>query len=193
MAKPKRICSVPNCGKFCCGHGYCRAHYRRWIKYGDPLAGGAYKGSVPAWCAAHVGYASDSCLKWPFNREHGKQGIIRVAGHGIIASRYMCMLAHGNPPGPRHEAAHSCGKGHEGCVNPRHLRWALPVENCADMIEHGTRAYGQKNPMHRLTEEEVLTIRELSETMTQRAIAAMFGVAQPTISNIVTRYRWRHV
>jgi len=35
-----RLCSVEGCGKVHLSLGYCRAHYGRYKRYGDPLAGG---------------------------------------------------------------------------------------------------------------------------------------------------------
>jgi hypothetical protein len=60
------------------------------------------------------------------------------SGHFERATRVMCKLAHGPAPTPKHHAAHSCGKGHEACINPKHLRWATPRENAADAKLHGT-------------------------------------------------------
>ena len=37
MPKSKTFCSIDGCNNPCVGQGYCRAHYLRWYKYGDPL------------------------------------------------------------------------------------------------------------------------------------------------------------
>jgi hypothetical protein len=34
MAKPKRFCSIDDCGKPAFGHGMCSKHYQRWKRYG---------------------------------------------------------------------------------------------------------------------------------------------------------------
>lgn len=194
MAKPIRICSVDGCDKRCRGHGYCHAHYRRWVKYGDPLAGHTYKGAVPAWITAHVGYGGDDCLPWPFESWSQGRGIIRLpGGQNMIASRYMCILAHGEPPTPEHEAAHNCGKGHLGCMNPRHLRWATSAENKADMIGHGTVMRGEKNAMAKLTVETVRQIRATPKNVTNREIAKQFGLSQNHTRLVRTGLKWSWV
>src|SRR5690606_12175061 len=94
----------------------------------------ASNGEAEAWLVAHAGWLDHArCLKWPFGRSgHGYAGQATVDGVREAAYRHMCRLAHGNSPSSEHQAAHSCGKGHEGCINPNHLRWATPAENQSD-------------------------------------------------------------
>lgn len=39
----KRTCTVDGCDGVHQGRGYCKPHYQRWSRYGDPLGGGEYK------------------------------------------------------------------------------------------------------------------------------------------------------
>ena len=89
------------------------------------------------WIEEHVGHEGNGCLKWPFSVGDNGRGIVQVDGTIYTAPRFMCLLAHGERRRPTHEAAHSCGKGHKGCIDPQHLWWATSVENHADKIEHG--------------------------------------------------------
>ena len=95
----------------------------------------------------------------------------------------MCELAHGEAP-PRYEAAHSCGRGHLGCVNPRHLRWATSKENKADMIVHGTRPA-------KLSAEQVRTIRLGAVPLAD--LAHRFGVSLNHIYAVAGGKHWEHV
>jgi hypothetical protein len=122
----------------------CASHYQRQWKYGDPRAGETEKGLLAAWLRQHATYASDDCLTWPYGQSSSGHGSVTLNGYKTSASRAMCLLAHGLPP-DGHEAAHSCGKGHLGCVNPRHLRWATRLENVHDAMRHGTTSKGQKH------------------------------------------------
>ena len=194
MAKPKRICSVDGCGNPVTTRGYCSAHYHRLMRYGNPLAGKAYKSSAERWILAHASYEGDDCLTWPFNASaRRKRSMIQIKTKNIPAARYMCMIAHGAPPSPDHDAAHSCGKGHKGCLNPKHLRWATHIENLNDMIAHNTRLYGARNPFAKLTAIDVREIRALRGTMTQWDIADLYGVGQSCISLILLGKSWRHL
>src|SRR5690606_20841041 len=96
-------------------------------------------------------------------------------------------------PTPRHEAAHSCGNGHLGCCNPRHLRWASHVANMADKVEHGTHQIGEKHGMARLTENDVRYIRKMRGKVSQQKVAAQFGVTFSAISCVQRRATWRHI
>jgi hypothetical protein len=146
------------------------------------------------WIEAHVSYDGDDCLTWPFGRQQdGRVGGVKFAGKSILAARVMCELAHGKPPSPGHEAAHSCGNGHLACINPKHLRWATSVENKADMIEHGTRIRGEKCWNAKLTESAVLAIRELAHTVSKPAIASMFDIEPHHVTRIIRGERWGHV
>lgn len=130
------------------------------------------------WLKAHVSYAGDDCLVWPFCRD-GRVGRGRAwdGKRGWWAHRLMCVLAHGDPPTPKHQAAHNCGKGHYGCVNPRHLEWKTNSENQLDRRKNGNMLRNPHGSRGGLTPEQKAEIVALKGQMTQMAIAAKFGVS----------------
>lgn len=137
--KPRGQCSVGECERSHYGHGYCLAHYKRWKKYGDPLAGGIKHGEAQVWLRkVAVRYAGDDCLTWPFGRNGGGYGRVSFRGNPSNAHAVILELAVGPKPTEKHECCHSCGNGHLGCVNPRHMYWGTRKENVADAIRHGT-------------------------------------------------------
>src|SRR5690606_6465223 len=124
---------------------------------------------------ANSSYAGDDCLKWPFGvGDHGR-GIVTISGSTVSAPRAMCKSAHGEPPAPYHQAAHSCGNGHLGCMNPKHLRWATVRENELDKIIHGTVRRGSDINTAKVTAEEVIQIREMAGSVKVRLISERFG------------------
>lgn len=184
-------CSIEGCRKSVHGKGLCITHYARLRKNGDPLDVGYNHFQSIEWIKAHADFAGDDCLIWPFGRfDTNGYARIMVDKVGHAAHRIMCIEAHGDPPTPEHEAAHNCGKGHEACVNPRHLRWATSKENHADRVLHGTIARGEKNGWSKLTAENVRQIRGLFGTVSQSDIARRFGVGKTTISYIRKRKSW---
>lgn len=75
------------------------------------------------------------CVQWPFRRN--KEGYGQISGMFThSASRYACAILNGLPADERMVGAHNCGNGHEGCVNPYHLRWATVLENAEDRRIH---------------------------------------------------------
>ena len=166
-------------------------HYQRWKKHGDPHRVDKVASPAKDWLLAHVKFQSSDCLTWPFHVGDDGYGRVHRFDNGRLttASHMMCELAHGPCP-PKYEAAHSCGKGHLACVNPQHLYWATAVRNHADKIEHGTTNRGERQGSHKLTEADVLRIRELAGTRPQTEIGAMFNVSQTHVSSIVTGRCW---
>lgn len=148
MADAFKACAVCDCNNNAHysasgARGLCAMHYVRQKRHGSPTAGRAFAGEAERWLEDRVGHNDGSdCLKWPFGTASSGYGYLRAGGVLLGAHRTMCALVNGPPPTPKHEAAHSCGKGHEGCVNPRHLRWATSQENKADIILHRAAAAG---------------------------------------------------
>lgn len=132
---------------------------------------------------------TDECILWPYGTD--ANGYAQLVTHDELSNyvhRRLCHLKHGAPPTPGHQAAHSCGNGHLGCVNWKHVRWATRKENEADKLAHGTRQAGAKHVHSRLSENDVLAIR--ASTATQTALARAYGVDQSQISLIRSGKRW---
>ena len=187
-------CHLDQCDKKAAAGGYCLRHYNqkkngRAFTFGPPRD----VGKQTPWLLAHVDHEGDECLKWPFAFHRDGRGQITWEGTTRQTHRVMCELRHGAPPTPKHEAAHSCGKGHEGCVNPNHLRWATRKENVADMVVHGTQIRGEKSRHAILTEQQVRDIREIAEVLPIPLIAAEFGLKPAHVHKVVARTIWRHV
>ena len=155
------ICSVDGCERCAQARGLCHTHYEHLRRSGNlPPARNAPRGAPRAlieaftWIESHASFDSEKCLPWPFACRRRGYGAVAVEGKLLPAHRYICECVNGPPPTPKHVAAHSCGKGHEGCVNPRHLRWATYGENEADKIVHGTDGRGERHPMAKLNSQE---------------------------------------
>lgn len=193
-AQFKATCSVEGCEKPNASHLLCAAHLARVRRHGDPSFGGdlmrrAKSGEPLTWLLEHVNHRGDECLEWPFARDSTGYGGLFYDGRDDRAHRVMCRLAHGESPSVGcDQAAHSCGNGHMGCVNPNHLRWATARENALDKIEHGTILRGESTPVAKLTTPQVRAIRALA--LPAQEVAFMFGVSNGTVSDIRSRRSW---
>jgi hypothetical protein len=147
------------------------------------------EGKGYAFLVAHVPYEGDDCLKWPFSTLHG-YGQLGHNGWRGYAHRLMCELAHGEPPSPEHQAAHSCGNGHLRCVNPRHLSWKTRSENQLDCRQHGTQAKSTAGIYGRLSHKKAAEIRALQGVKLQREVAEQYGVSESAISDVWLGRTW---
>lgn len=185
------LCSVPGCIKRgILRKGYCEPHYDRFMKYGTPYGGGTFRGVPLAWLKNRKRYSGEDCLIWPFAERGEGYGAVSFNGKNERAHRVMCILAHGDPPTASHEAAHSCGKGHLGCVNPSHLSWKTRTGNQRDRIVHGTHNRGTRSAMNVLSEAAVMEIWAQRGVETQVALAARFNVNRSTVRAIHSGKSW---
>lgn len=145
------------------------------------------KSKVFDWLKAHVGHAGDACLIWPFSLNTNGYGHLKEPGSTnktVYAHRLMCQLVNGEPPTPEHEATHSCGRGHSGCVSPVHLSWKTTSENGIERRQHGTTPRTNKQ---KLTIAQRLEIRALKGTKSQPEIAALYDITPHYVSFIHSR------
>jgi hypothetical protein len=187
-----RLCSVDGCGKRHFGRGFCPKHHWRWRKHGDPLAVMRLKGGEQlAWLRdVALLYEGDECLPWPFGvTKQGYGMVTHEDGSRETPHRYVCRKAHGEPAAPSHEVRHLCPRNRR-CVAKRHLAWGTRTENALDRHDHGTMIRGEGHPWHKLTEGEVVAIRNLQGVATQREIARKHDVSTTTVRDIWKRRRW---
>lgn len=186
-----RLCSIPDCGKPARKRGWCQAHYMRWYNNGSPTAGKTSPGELPRYLTNTVFvYRGDDCLIWPYARNKWGYGKVTIGGRTKGVHRLVCEYTHGPPPTVEHQACHSCGNGHLGCVAPNHLSWKTRKGNAADAIAHGVQIKGERHHMARLSALDVAQIRSLRGVIPQSEIAKRFGIRQNQVSRIQLGRSW---
>jgi hypothetical protein len=189
-----KTCLVDGCEEKNYGRGWCVVHWTRWSRHGDPLGGGpspSKKGSGLIEIDRAIKEASaDACWQWPFGNDRQTYGRVTLDGKHRLAHRIVCELAHGSPPTPTHQAAHSCGN--PGCINPHHLRWATAKGNADDRSDHGRTARGSRSAMSRLTEADVIAARAqyAAGGVSKAALARQFGVSAAAMKFIINGRNW---
>jgi hypothetical protein len=186
----RRTCSVDGCEKVHYARGWCGMHYMRWREHGDPLGGSTFEGEPLRWIKeVAIQHEGCGCLIWPFSKCNKGYGTVKHQGRTAKVHRLVCAIANGQPPGEKHHAAHSCGNGHLGCVNPRHLRWATAKENSRDTFIHGKR----RRCGAKLSDCNVREIRRLSSVLPTQKIAKKFKVSCGTVRDVASRTTWAWV
>ena len=190
--KQRKECSLPGCGKRAPYEKYCVLHYNRWRRHGDPLAGRTPEGEPLRFFTNVVRrHTDDKCLIWPFAKDSAGYGQLWLDDRVNYVARLICEDANGLAPSDRHQAAHLCGNGHNGCCAPAHLVWKLPSANQSDRETHGTMLRGEKAPWAKLTLADIKAIRTLAlDGLTQREIALRFDVSRSLVGLILQGKRW---
>jgi hypothetical protein len=105
-----------------------------------------------------------------------------VLVHALVAAAFI------GPRPPGKQVAHNDGDSlNNAAIN---LRYATPKQNQQDMIDHGNSQRGTKNVGNKLLPQQVLEIRSLIGTQTQKAIAKKFEISPTVIYQIKTNRTW---
>jgi len=128
-----------------------------------------------------------SCDEWP--------GYTRKDGYGRRYFRRKYWLAHraawveafGEIP----EGLFVCHRcDNRACRALEHLFLGTAAENSADMVRKG-RSLARRQPLARLSRRQVIEIRCLRGLLSQKRLAAIYGVNQSQISRATTEDRWK--
>jgi len=132
----------------------------------------------------------DECWEWRGNRNSSGYGRKGIKGASYSTHRLAWAWANGSIPRGMF-VCHHCDN--PPCVNPRHLFLGTPKDNSQDSARKGRHpdVRGVKHPCHKLTEAQVLRIRDSKDI--QIILACRYGVSQNVISAIKRRKIWRHI
>jgi HNH endonuclease len=187
---PHRICSVETCERTVTARGWCTAHYKKWAKYGDPLAGREFErvtGSPADRFWAKVDKNGPvpeerpelgACWIWTKSGSKRGYGSFRPGGERrkVPAHRWSYEAANGPIPEGL-ELDHLC-RNHP-CVRPSHL----------EAVTHRVNMQrGKMGAPKKLSDAVVLEIRSrlTGKTGEKAALANEYGVSTSLISLITS-------
>jgi len=188
-------CQIEGCAgrKYC--RGWCKSHYSKWWRYGDPTAGAVQQGKplehFRSRLAALLAEPSDECEIWPYGLMAEGYGCLVMPGRDTHRVHRMSLIEATGTDGD--VARHRCRN--IACFNPSHLEWGTVADNTRDKYRDDTMLRGARHPLSKLTDESVVEMRRLREEegMSFVKIAAKFGVAKSTTMQAVKGRTWAHV
>lgn len=79
--------------------------------------------------------------------------------------------------------------------NLSNLQWGTHIQNQADRVLHGTDSRGANHPCVKLTEHQVIEIRQSFKPrlVTYKILATRYGVTKWHIADILLRKSWVHI
>jgi hypothetical protein len=180
-------CSVDGCESKYYKGKYCPKHRSRLRRTGS-LDGGQ---SNAEWLSNAIAFANETdCIDWPFAKTSG-YGVVFYMGEQMTAHRASLIITHGVN---KKDMAAIHGPCHnKSCVNPFHLSWGTQKQNMADKLRDGTHLRGSDCGSAKLTEKDVLLIRELAASIPYSKIACDFGISEKYVSCVVTKRTWSWV
>lgn len=138
------------------------------------------------------------CWLWGGQYNDGGYGVFKLVAFPFktkLAHRCSYFLHYGPFDHDKLKVCHKCDN--PACVNPEHLFIGTQQDNVIDMYTKGRSPRigprGESAPHAKLTEKKVAKIRSLKGKKNQYEIAEMFGVAQSSISFIMSGKTWKHI
>lgn len=188
-----KVCSLDGCESSVHARGWCNKHYRRWFNGAD-----MHKETFRTGETREERFSSfveitttDECIEWPTrSREKRGYGWFTFQRKSQRAHRASCEIHKGPIPSGM-VIRHKCDN--PPCVNPAHLETGTQAANIGDAVRRGRIARGETPRRSKLTEAQVLEIRDLSKTQTSASIASAYGISPPNVRSIVSRKTWRHI
>lgn len=129
----------------------------------------------------------------PTKKGYGNTSKFTTDGYSLRGSHRISYYLHKGSFDFSLLVCHTCDN--PACVNPEHLFLGTSQQNTHDMVKKGRSSKGIDRPTNKLTEEQVVEIRDKYSTgrYTQRQLGAEYGVDYGGVGRIIRRDTWRHI
>lgn len=170
-------CKIKNCDNHVHCRGWCRIHYGRWQRHGDPtftkriFHGQHSSREYQAWADMKTRCLNKNNIRF---KDYGGRGI-RVCDRWMTFDNFIADM------GPRPGKGYSLDRiDTNGNYCPENCRWAT------------WRQQFESRRTTKLSQEKVEEIKRLvASGITHERVGAMFGVRGPTVAGIIAGKYWR--
>lgn len=192
-------CSIRGCEREALARGWCRIHYYRWHRTGDPLQVNPIRDFTLStaerfWLRVDkkgpLLRGNGRCWVWKGARLSDGYGHLMVAGRSYRAHRWSYEQNFGPIP-PGLSVLHRCDS--PPCVNPSHLFLGTQVDNMRDSAAKGRQGHpGEKNGRAKLTAANVAAIRAAATGRygERSELARQYGISSNQIGLILDGRSW---
>jgi hypothetical protein len=134
----------------------------------------------------------NGCWIWTGYTFKRGYGLLQLKGIKWTTHRLSYTLLKGNIPDNMY-VCHTCDN--PSCVRPEHLFLGTHNDNMQDRDTKGRTLKGNQNGNAKLTEQQVLEIRNLYVTtkISYKQLALRYNVSEYPISQIINRKLWKHI
>src|SRR5689334_20332193 len=133
----------------------------------------------------------DECWLWKASCQPSGYGQINVAHNIQTAHRLSWEIANGPIPNGMC-VLHRCDV--RSCVNPQHLFLGTHADNVVDKVSKDRHQYGERSPLAKLTEADVIAIRNAPRYPGFGIdLARRYGISPQNVCNIRHQRGWNHV
>lgn len=134
----------------------------------------------------------DGCWEWTGAKSRKGYGNILGPRRKIISTHRAAWEVWNGPIPSGAWILHRCDN--PSCCRPDHLFLGDAMINNVDMRVKGRDTRGSAHPKSKLTESDVIAIRQaVANGAEQQGLAKQYGVSKGVLGRIVHRQDWRHV
>lgn len=190
----ENYCSVDDCEHRIRAKSLCAKHYRRLKFYGSVEAGKYLSSGEAEDRLRFVGWivTESGCWEWKGSRRGPGYGRISVCGK-VVPTHRLAYETWVGPIPEGHLVRHKCDN--PPCINPSHLETGTHRDNARDRETRTRSSAGSGNPRAKLTEKDVLDIREeyAKGVLTQQMLAEVYGVKAHAVYKAIHGLSWKEV
>jgi len=125
-----------------------------------------------------------SCIGWGYGQAK--------VDHCHVYAHHLAWEAYRGPRTPGLQVLHTCDT--PPCCNPYHLYLGTAKQNTHDRLRRGKRLEGEAHGMVKLTETQVLEIRQTIPGIdSEVAVAARYNISPAMVGYIRRKQYWTHL